>query len=191
MNSKKKLLSISILIFSVLNTISAKAQDNWTEWNITNQDFSDPQTKEYLFNNLPQVIDPLLILKENNNGDNNVLVKEEDREKFSTVYLCALVGWCDYLKLSLCDAYGLELISYYDAKLYDQLFPKMNTFAIDFLKGDYTDGQSPTKYEYFSYKSVVENIIITLENINNHINIYNYIDDPKTIPTLTSIKEKN
>ena len=72
MNSKKKLLSISILIFSVLNTISAKAQDNWTEWNITNQDFSDPQTKEYLFNNLPQVIDPLLILKENNNGDNNV-----------------------------------------------------------------------------------------------------------------------
>ena len=79
------------MIFSVLNTISAKAQDNWTEWNITNQDFSDPQTKEYLFNNLPQVIDPLLILKENNNGDNNVLVKEEDREKFSTVYLCALV----------------------------------------------------------------------------------------------------
>lgn len=190
MNSKKKLLSISILIFSVLNTISAKAQDNWTEWNITNQDFSDPQTKEYLFNNLPQVIDPLLILKENNNGDNNVLVKEEDREKFSTVYLCALVGWCDYLKLSLCDAYGLELISYSDAKLYDQLFPKMNTFAIDFLKGEYTDGQSPTEYEYFPYKSVVENIIITLENINNHINIYNYIDDPKTIPTLTSIKEK-
>ena len=44
------------MFLMMIFNISAKAQENWTEWNITNQDYSDPQAKDVVFNKLPQMI---------------------------------------------------------------------------------------------------------------------------------------
>lgn len=158
----------------------AESDRNWTEWNITYYDYSKESTRE-VFEVFIKKID-LLQKARGMSGMNNPLVRGT---KVHILYNVALRLWSDYIKFALCDAEGLDNLSDETIETFNDIFPTLHKFAYYFFNGDYTNGKAPADFLFLDDKSTVLGVMASLQNMEWHIDIADYVKNPSNIPRLS------
>ncbi|MDE6720430.1 MAG: hypothetical protein K2J68_11315 [Treponemataceae bacterium] len=159
----------------------AQDNENWTEWNITCFDWSKESNKG-LVKLVNEKIDWLEKAR-GMQGTNNPLVRDSGLD---ALYSLSLKLWSDYLKFSLCNAEGLKFIPKDEIEIYDEIFPTLHKFAIDYYAGVYTNGIDPDDFSFVprNLKRCQKAVATSLGNMAMHFNIQKYLDEPYKIPSL-------
>lgn len=184
---KKVCLLLIFLSFQAL--CFAKNHDDWKKWNVTYYDYSDEQTRNFVFRDMSQRMGQLEKLKKAQ-GTNNALVRE--LRGVENLYNAALWMWLDYLKLTLCNADGAQYLTDEEIQIYNDIFPSLDIFTSDFCNGVYTNTKDPLSFSFSpdKLKTCYKGVLDSLEQIRHHVNLTYYQKNPSEIPELTKGKKK-